>query len=64
MASKHILELIETYIDAHASKRTFLTNNEYLAWRSGLLAGLIASIAQQDSLIYSVLHQQVKKLLK
>ena len=52
------------YIDAHASKRTFLTNSEYLAWRSGLLAGLIASIAQEDSLIYSVLHQQVKKLLK
>jgi hypothetical protein len=64
MANKRTLELIETYIDQLAKQRTFNTRSEYLAWRSGVLAGLIATIADQDSLIRSALISIVRRSIK
>jgi hypothetical protein len=64
MASKSTLELINLYIELHAERRTFSTKNEYLAWRSGLLAGLVSTLADNDSLIRTALIHEIRRLGK
>ena len=61
MASNQLQDLVETYIALLAKRRTFNSKNEYLAWRSGVVVGLLASIADNDSLINSALYAAIKK---
>lgn len=61
MASKHLQDLVETYIALLAKQRTFNSKNEYLAWRSGVVVGLLASIADNDSIVMSALYAEIKK---
>lgn len=63
MANTHTVELIETYIALLARNRTFATSSEYLAWRSGVVVGLLATIADNDSLIKSELRSQLNRVL-
>ena len=64
MASKSTLELIDLYIELHAERKTFNSNSEYLAWRSGLLAGLIATMADYDSLMRTALVKEINRMSK
>ena len=64
MASKSTLELIDLYIELHAERKTFNSNSEYLAWRSGLLAGLIATMADHDSLMRTALVKEINRISK
>ena len=61
MSSKRAVELIETYIALLAKQRTFNSKNEYLAWRGGVVVGLLGSIADNDSLINSALYAEIKR---
>ena len=60
--AKTTLELIDLYIELQAENKTFKTNSEYLAWRSGVLAGLISTLADSDSLLYTALVHEIRRL--
>ena len=59
MPSKDSIQLVERLLSTY--DKQFETTAEYLAWRSGFLASVLATLADEDSLVKSAIIAYINK---